>query len=246
MRAVLQVLLSLPTGIFTVALAFCLSWWISSFVLGGLGGHGDGGHGGHGGHGHAGHAGDAGHQGHHEVAHSAVSRTGGRAPRSSNKAAGRRGSKRATVNTEVPVSLRWTVAAAIAWSVVLLGSTVVAATNVAGTAKAAVLTVVSLAGIAAGQRTSGGFSRLVGPMFVASEAPDRATLVGSHARVRSLEITAKSGEAKVIDGRSAGAIVRVRIVETQTEFQHGDVVQLISFDSDADVYLIDHAEPDLV
>ncbi len=245
MDKVLQVLLNLPTGVFTAALVFCLSWWISSFLLGGM----DHGHSGH-----AGHAGHSGHAGHHAGDHTALAGRAagtGRAPGAARtgrtgRAGSRKAGRRSSTNTAVPVSLRWTVSAATAWAVVLFGSTIVAASDLHGSSKVAVLIVISLAGIVVGQRSSRGFARLVGPIFITPEAPERSMLVGSHARVRSLTITSHSGEAKVIDGRSAGAIVRVRIVEPQTEFQHGDIVQLISFDSDADVYLIDHAEPDLV
>jgi hypothetical protein len=130
--------------------------------------------------------------------------------------------------------------------VVLLASTILTATAIDGLAKFCAWAVLSLVGLVVGQRASRSFSRLVAPMFITPEAPDRSTIVGQHARVRSLEVTASAGEAKVIAGRSAGAIVRVRITERQDEFHHNDIVQLISFDSDADVYLIDHADPDLV
>ncbi len=90
------------------------------------------------------------------------------------------------------------------------------------------------------------FVILVGPVFAAPDAPGRLALVGSHARVRSLEVTTTHGEAKVIDGRSAGAIVRVRTTGPQGPLERDAVVQLISFDADAEVYLVDLAHPDVV
>jgi hypothetical protein len=237
MKVVVEILFSLPTGIFTVALAFCLSWWISSFFLGGLD-HGSN-HGGQSTHGGAEHS----HIGGRNVGRASAQASGartGRLAKSSGKA------RRTLSNAAVPASLRWTVAAATAWSVSLLGSAVIGVVADAGTARRVALGVLALAAAFVGRSSTRGFARLVTPIFAAPDAPNRSALVGSHARVRSLEVTQSHGEAKVIDGKSAGAIVRVRTTGPQQAVEQGAVIQLVSFDPDAEVYLVDLAEPDVV
>ena len=110
----------------------------------------------------------------------------------------------------------------------------------------ALLVSVGLGALLIGRAAGARFSHLVAPIFITPEAPVRSDLVGSHARIRSLEITANAGEAKVIDGKSSGAIVRVRSTETQRIFRQGDVVQLIHYHEDSGTYRIDDAEPDLL
>jgi hypothetical protein len=238
MRVIIEILFSLPTGVFTVALAFCLSWWISSFLIGGLD-HGST-HSGHSGSGQASH----GASDHSHIGGAGRAGRSGRMGRSGRSLG--RSSRRTLANTAVPASLRWTVASAVAWSVSLLGSSVIRAVSLTGASLIAALAVLAVGAALVGRSASRSFARLVVPIFAAPDAPGRKALVGSHARVRSLEVTDMHGEAKVVDGRSSGAIVRVRTTGLQKPIETGAIVQLVSFDPDAEVYLIDLADPDVV
>jgi hypothetical protein len=113
-------------------------------------------------------------------------------------------------------------------------------------ARTAALVVIGIGAFGLGVIASRRFGALLAPMFITPEAPERAALVGSHARIRSTEVTTQAGEAKVVDGKSSGAIVRVRVSPLQGTFLHGDIVQLVTYDEANGVYAIDTADPDLV
>jgi hypothetical protein len=223
MKQVAEILLSLPTVGFTIAMAFCLSWWVSSFVIGGI---------------------EPNHSSHGADPHfHPVGRTG--AKMRSGARSARLTSRGATL-AAVPMSLRWTVGTAVAWSTCLISTIAVRSLIGPGMARNGLLAAVAIASFLMGRSASHGFSRLVQPIFVTPEAPTKSSLVGSHGKVRSLEITETRGEAKLIDGSSAGAIVRVRIDASRSPslptFVQGDIVQLVDYFADDETYIVDAAE----
>jgi hypothetical protein len=103
-----------------------------------------------------------------------------------------------------------------------------------GAVQTVLLVAVGLLGFGSSRFGSRSFSKLVAPMFVTSEAPTRASLVGTIARVRSMTVDEQRGEAKVTNGSSVGAIVSVRA--RSGRFHQGDLVQLIAYEEDVGAF----------
>jgi hypothetical protein len=241
-----ELLLAAPTGIFTVGLVFCLAWWLSSFLFGGF----DGGDdvipvrvpGRSGGAGRS--AGTARGTGRSSAGRSGAGRFGAGRGRGSKSASRQAKASRAGRLAAVPASLRWTVGVTCGWITSLVLAATARGLLSSGSVRTAVLVGVGVLAALASRFGSRTFSSFVSPMFVTSEAPTRASLVGAIARVRSMAVDDQRGEAKVTNGSSAGAIVSVRADAGQ--FHRGDLVQLIAYEPDAEAFMVADVDASLL
>jgi hypothetical protein len=229
-----DLVVALPTGLFTIALGFCLAWWFSSFVIGGIDAPDAGDHGTYSG----------GSRATGSPRGSRASTRGRGAQRSGRSVRRGRSRSRRDAAAAVPLSLRWTVGATVGWIISLVLAASVRGMVERGTLQSILLVIAGVTAAAGARFGSRAFAGAVAPMFVTPEAPTRAALVGSIGRVRSLEVDEHHGEAKLMTGASAGAIVSVRA--DAGRFTSGDLVQLIAYDDDRATYRVAEVDDVLV
>ncbi len=96
---------------------------------------------------------------------------------------------------------------------------------------------VLLAGVAAGLVVVKLMSKPLGKVFAIEGAPTRAAAVGSFCRVRTLDVSDRTGDAEITNGPLRGSIIHVRASEGR--FTRGDMAHIIDFDQQRNVYVID-------
>jgi hypothetical protein len=221
-----ELVLGLPTGAFTIGLVFCLTWWLSSFVLGGFDGSDDP------------------IPGRGVKTKSGAPRTNAKATSAAKASRSHARHHRASERRAVPASLRWTVGVTAGWIVSLIGAAIVRAADPHTSIRIVLLAGVGALALAATMLLGRAFSTAVAPMFKTIEGPSRQSLVGALARVRTSEVTALRGEAKVITGPSAGAIVPVR--SPQQSFGPGELVHLIQYDDALGAFFVAEVDDVLI
>ena len=83
----------------------------------------------------------------------------------------------------------------------------------------------------------------VGTLFATEPAPKRRQAVGSICKVRTLEVSERSGDAEVITGPIKGSVVAVRAADGR--FHRGDLALIVDYDERTEHFVIDEVD-DLV
>jgi hypothetical protein len=245
----IKLLTSFPTSVFTVLLAFCLTWWIVTTLLSGIDTDADfdnpHGQPGHVGHGHA-PGGQPSHGSGRGAGRSAgrhgVRRVGGRR-------AGQRGQGTSGGGIlsdffsfgVVPLPLALTIVTFGAWSVSLVLQQL--AGNSSG--HVAVVAGIALAAVAllAGSALLRTVRTPVGKMFDMEIAPGRDRSVGATCKVRTLVVTERLGDAEVLTGPTRGSLIKVRADEGR--FTRGDIAVIVDYDPATEAFVIDELDESL-
>jgi hypothetical protein len=86
-------------------------------------------------------------------------------------------------------------------------------------------------------------SKPLGKVFAIQGAPTRAVAVGSFCKIRTLDVSDRTGDAEITTGPLRGSIVHVRAAEGR--FTRGDLAHIIDFDRQRNIYVIDDIDPAL-
>ena len=240
----IELLTSFPTSVFTVLLAFCLTWWIVTTLLSGIDTDADFEHS-HAQPGHAGHAhASGGHPAH--GAGRGGGRHGGR--RSGGRRGGQRGQSRPGGGLSdffsfgaVPLPLAFTIITFGAWSVSLVLQQLVGDSS--GHVALIVGIGVAVVALLAGSALLRTIRNPIGRMFDMEFAPERARSVGATCRVRTLVVTERLGDAEVLTGPTRGSLIKVRADEGR--FARGDIAVIIDYDPVTEAFVIDELDESL-
>lgn len=241
----IELLTSFPTSVFTVLLAFCLTWWIVTTLLSGIDTDADFEHShaqaGHTGHGHA----SGGHPAH--GAGRGAGRHGVR--RSGSRRGGQRGQSRSSGGgladffsfSTVPLPLALTIITFGAWSVSLLLQLLVGDSS--GHIAVIVGIGVAVVALLAGSALLRTIRTPVAKLFDMEIAPGRDRSVGATCKVRTLVVTERLGDAEVLTGPTRGSLIRVRADEGR--FARGDIAVIIDYDPITEAFVIDELDESL-
>jgi uncharacterized membrane protein len=220
MQRLIELLTEFPTVMFTAVLIFCLAWWVISLVVSGVDGSGDVDV-------------DAdvdldvdadldvnGSDHAHPVSIGRVLQLG-----------------------TLPLSLAFTILAAVAWSVSLLLQLVLDSFSTSAALGVVLGIVVALFAVAVGVKTLAAVAKPAARVFVSESAPERAASVGSTCKIRTTHVTGAFGDAEVLTGPTKGSLIRVR---TSTgDFQRGDIALVIAFDESSESFTITELDASL-
>jgi hypothetical protein len=136
----------------------------------------------------------------------------------------------------VPLSLGLTVLSFGAWSVSLLASLVFHGRTSSAPIGAAIAVATSILALFAGFGCARKFATTFASVFEFHAGPTRSDGVGAQVKVRTLHVDNNFGEAEVLTGTRANAIVRVRA--DPGLYKRGDIGVIVDYDAVQNTFAI--------